>query len=99
MRSSCKAFSQLVIKGGGPTVGDTIPGLVVLGSITPEVFKSLNSTFNWDPHITILLPQLFIHWHGYLITFSSPTLNAVTLGLNFKCELQRDTLKPEKGAG
>ena len=30
MRSSYKAFSQLLIKGGGPLVGDTIPGLVVL---------------------------------------------------------------------
>jgi hypothetical protein len=33
MRSSCKAFSQLVIKGGGPLVGGTIPGLIALGSI------------------------------------------------------------------
>jgi hypothetical protein len=33
MRSSCKAFSQLVIRGGGPLVGGTIPGLVVLGYI------------------------------------------------------------------
>jgi hypothetical protein len=30
MRSSCKAVSQLVIKGGGLLVGGTIPGLVVL---------------------------------------------------------------------
>jgi hypothetical protein len=30
MRSSCKAFSQLVIKGGGPLLCGTIPGLVVL---------------------------------------------------------------------
>ena len=30
MRSNCKAFSQLVIKGGGLLVGGTIPGLVVL---------------------------------------------------------------------
>jgi hypothetical protein len=30
MRSSCKAFSQLVIKGGGPLVGSAISGLVVL---------------------------------------------------------------------
>jgi hypothetical protein len=29
-RSSCKAFSQLVIKGGGPLVGGAISGLVVL---------------------------------------------------------------------
>jgi hypothetical protein len=31
---NCKAFSQLVIKGGGPLVGGAISGLVVLGSIS-----------------------------------------------------------------
>ena len=37
MRSSCKAFSQLVIKGGGrPLVGGAISGLVVLGSIREQ---------------------------------------------------------------
>ena len=36
MRSSCKAFSQLVIKGGGPLVGGAISGLVVLGSIKEQ---------------------------------------------------------------
>jgi hypothetical protein len=30
MRSNCKAFSQLVIKGERPLVGDAISGLVVL---------------------------------------------------------------------
>jgi hypothetical protein len=30
MRSSCKAFSQLVIKGEGPLVGGAISGLAVL---------------------------------------------------------------------
>jgi hypothetical protein len=30
MRSSCKAFSQLVIKGEQPLVGGTISGLVIL---------------------------------------------------------------------
>jgi hypothetical protein len=34
MRSGYKAFSQLVIKTGGPLVGGAIPGLVVLGSIS-----------------------------------------------------------------
>jgi hypothetical protein len=33
MRSSCKAFSQLAIKGKRLLVGGTISGLVVLGSI------------------------------------------------------------------
>jgi hypothetical protein len=36
MRSNCKAFSQLVIKGGRPLVGGTISGLVVLGSIRKQ---------------------------------------------------------------
>jgi hypothetical protein len=36
MRSSCKAFFQLVIKGEGPRVGGTISGLVVLGSIREQ---------------------------------------------------------------
>jgi hypothetical protein len=30
MRSNCKAFSQLVIKGERPLVGGTISGIVVL---------------------------------------------------------------------
>ena len=36
MRSSCGTFSQLVIKGEGPIVGEAIPGLVVLGSIREQ---------------------------------------------------------------
>jgi hypothetical protein len=36
MRSSCKAFSQLVIKWGGPLVGGAISGLVALGSIRKQ---------------------------------------------------------------
>ena len=36
MRSSCKAFSQLVIKEEGSIVGGTISGLVVLGSISEQ---------------------------------------------------------------
>ena len=36
MRSICKAFSQLVIKEGGPLVGDTISGLVDFGSIIKQ---------------------------------------------------------------
>jgi hypothetical protein len=38
MRSSCKAFFQLVIKGrvGEPIVGGAISGLVVLGSIREQ---------------------------------------------------------------
>jgi hypothetical protein len=36
MRSSCKAFPQLVIKGKRPLVGGTISGLVVFGSIREQ---------------------------------------------------------------
>jgi hypothetical protein len=36
MRSNCKAFSQLVIKGKRPLVGGTISGLVVLGFIREQ---------------------------------------------------------------
>jgi hypothetical protein len=36
MRSRCKAFSQLVIKGERPLVGGTISGMVVLGSIRKQ---------------------------------------------------------------
>jgi hypothetical protein len=36
MKSSCKAFSQLVIKGERPLVGGTISGLVVLSSIREQ---------------------------------------------------------------
>ena len=36
MRSSCKAFSQLVIKQGGPTVGGAIPGLLVFSPIRKQ---------------------------------------------------------------
>jgi hypothetical protein len=36
MRSNCKAFSQLVIKGEMPLVGGAISGLVVLGFIREQ---------------------------------------------------------------
>jgi hypothetical protein len=36
MRSNRKAFSQLVIKGVGPLVGDTISGLIVLDFIREQ---------------------------------------------------------------
>ena len=39
MRSSCGAFSQLVIKGERPLVGGTISGLAVLGSIRVSVHR------------------------------------------------------------
>ena len=40
MQSSCKALSQLV---GGPIVGVTIPGLVVLGSIREQAEQARGS--------------------------------------------------------
>jgi hypothetical protein len=43
MRSSCGAFSQLVINLGGPFVGDAIPGLVVLGSIRKQAEQARGS--------------------------------------------------------
>jgi hypothetical protein len=43
MRSNCKAFSQLVIKGEGPLVGGTISGLVVLGSIREQAEQARES--------------------------------------------------------
>jgi len=45
MRSSCKAFSQLIIKGGRaqPIVGGAIPGLVVLGSLRKQAEQARGS--------------------------------------------------------
>jgi hypothetical protein len=62
MRSSCKAFSQLVIKGGRPIVGDVIPGMVVLGSIRKQAEqgrgnKPVSTTPPW-PLYQLLLSTL-----------------------------------------
>jgi hypothetical protein len=62
MRSSCKAFSQLVIKEGGPIVGGAISGLVVLGSIRKQTeqargSKPVSSIPPWPLH-QLLLPAL-----------------------------------------
>jgi hypothetical protein len=43
MRSSCKAFSQLVIKGERPLVGGTFSELVVLGSIREQAEQASGS--------------------------------------------------------
>ena len=43
MRSNCKAFSQLVIKGERPLVGGTISGQVVLGSIRDQAEQARGS--------------------------------------------------------
>jgi hypothetical protein len=68
MRSSCKAFSQLVIKGGRirPLVGGAIPGFYknpwVLGSIRKQAeqgrgSKSVSIIPPWPLH-QLLLPGL-----------------------------------------
>ena len=62
MRSNCEAFSQLVIKGGGPLVGGTIPGLVLLGSIREQAeqareSKPVRNISPWPLH-QLLLPDL-----------------------------------------
>ena len=62
MRSSCGAFSQLVIKGERPLVGGTIPGLVVLGSIREQAeqargSKPVSNIPPWSLH-QLLLPDL-----------------------------------------
>jgi hypothetical protein len=43
MRSSCKAVSQLAIKGVGPLVGVAIPGLVVSSSIRKQAEQARGS--------------------------------------------------------
>ena len=62
MRSSYKAFSQLVIKGERPLVGGAIPGLVVLGSIREQAeqvrgSKPVKNIPPWPLH-QLLLPAL-----------------------------------------
>jgi hypothetical protein len=62
MKSHCKAFSQLVIKGERPLVGGTIPGLVVLGSIRKQAEqarggKPVKNIPPWPLH-QLLLPDL-----------------------------------------
>jgi hypothetical protein len=62
MISSYGAFSQLVIKGGGPLVGGTISGLGVLGSIREQAeqargSKPVKNIPPWPLH-QLLLPDL-----------------------------------------
>jgi hypothetical protein len=59
MRSNCKAFSQLVIKGERPLVGGTISGLVVLGSIREQAeeargWKPITNIPPWPLHQLLL---------------------------------------------
>jgi hypothetical protein len=62
MRSSCKAFSQLVIKGGSLLVGGAISGLVVFDSIREQAeqargSKPVKNIPPWPLH-QLLLPDL-----------------------------------------
>ena len=62
MRSNCKAFSQLEIKGEMPLVGGTISGLVVLSSIREQAEqarggKPVKNIHPWPLH-RILLSDL-----------------------------------------
>ena len=62
MRFNCGAFSQLVIKWGGPLVGSAIPGLIVLGSIREQAeqargSKPVRNIPPWPLH-QLLLPDL-----------------------------------------
>jgi hypothetical protein len=62
MRSSCGAFSQLVIKREGSLVGGTISGLIVLGSIRERAEharggKPVKNIPPWPLH-QLLLPDL-----------------------------------------
>jgi hypothetical protein len=63
MRSNCKAFSQLVIKGERLLVAGTISGLVVLSSIRKQAeqargCKSVKNIPPWLLH-QLLLCDLF----------------------------------------
>ena len=62
MRSSCKAFSQIVMKRGRSIVCCAIPGLIVLGSIRKQVeqargSKPVRNIPPWSLH-QLLLPDL-----------------------------------------
>jgi hypothetical protein len=62
MKSSCGAFSQLVIKGEGSLVGGNILELVALGSIREQTeqargSKPVSNILPWPLH-QLLLPDL-----------------------------------------
>ena len=59
MRTSCKAFSQLVVSRGGLLVGGAISGLVVLGSIREQAEqarggKPVSNIPPWPLHLLLL---------------------------------------------
>ena len=63
MRSSCKAFSKLVIKGEKTLLGGIIPGLIVLCSIREQAEQARGSKLvsnipPWPLHQLLLLGLL-----------------------------------------
>jgi hypothetical protein len=70
MRSCCKAFSQLVIKGERPLVDGAIPGMVVLSSIREQAeqasgSKPVSNIPPWPLH-QLLLPDL-LEFQSYFL--------------------------------
>ena len=75
MRSSCGAFSQLVIKWGGPIVGGAVPGLVFLDSIREQAeqargSKPVRNIPPWPLH-QLLLPDLLEFQSRLLLVMNS----------------------------
>jgi hypothetical protein len=75
MRSSCKAISELVIKGEGPLVEGTSPGLGVLESIRKQAqqareSKPVNNIPPW-PLNQLLLPDLLEFQSRLLLVMNS----------------------------
>jgi hypothetical protein len=75
MRSSCGAFSQLVIKGKRALVGGAISGLSVLGSIREQVeqaraSKPVRNIPPWPLH-QFLLPDLLEFQSQLLLVMNS----------------------------
>jgi hypothetical protein len=88
MRSSCKAFSQLVIKGGGTLVGGAISGLIVLDSIReqaeqaskehPSMASALAPAF-WPPWVPVLT-SFGDEQHYGSVSWINPFLPTLLLG-------------------
>ena len=91
MRSSSKAFSQLVIKGGRAHCGWSIPGLVVLGSIRKQAeqargSKPVSSIPPWSLH-QLLPPSScpdFLWWCES-VSWINPFLPNLLLGHAVLC--------------
>jgi hypothetical protein len=100
MRSSCKDFSQLVIKGERAPVGGAIPGQVALGSIRKQSEKArgskpVSSTPPWPLH-QLLPPSSCPVWVPGLTSFGdehqcgsvswiTPFLPSLLLGHDVLC--------------